>query len=196
MKKLPIILAVSASVLLSACSSTPDRSPGQGSDSEVSKDTAPGLGGSSGNQGQESVEVIGAGQGGSGMAGQDISSPSGSDMRMVDVNTIYEPVIYFAYDQFELDQEGTDNVRYHADILMANPRQKVTLSGHTDERGTPEYNLALGEKRAKSVAQAMMLFGIEESRIEVLSLGEEQPADAASNETAWQKNRRVEIIIK
>lgn len=193
MKKLQALFAISALSLLTACSSTPDRNSGgsAGSDKEVTQDTAPGIG-----EDGQGVEVISAdGKGGSN--GQDIGSGANIDnMSMVDVNSIYEPVVYFAYDQYELDEEGTKNVRYHSDILTTNPSMQVTLNGHTDERGTPEYNLALGEKRAKAVAQAMMLFGVEERRIEVVSFGEEQPEVAESSEAAWQKNRRVEIIIK
>ncbi len=195
MNKLQTLFAIAMVSLLTACSSTPDRGgdSGQG-DPEVGQDTAPGLGS---DQGMGGVEVLPVGGEGAGAAGQDIGAGQNMDMmQMIDVDSIYEPVIYFGYDQYELDDKGTNNVRYHADILMANPGQKVVLNGHTDERGTPEYNLALGEKRAKAVAQAMMLFGVDQSRIEVISFGEEQPEDPRSNEEAWQKNRRVEIIIK
>jgi len=195
MNKLQTLFAIATVSLLTACSSTPDRGGDAGTgDPDVTQDTAPGLAGS---DAQGGVEVIPADADKAGTEGQDIGAGQNLDsMQMVDVDTIFEPVIYFGYDQYELDEKGTDNIRYHADILMANPQQKVTLNGHTDERGTPEYNLALGEKRAKAVEQAMMLFGVDQSRIEVVSFGEEQPEDLRSNEEAWQKNRRVEIIIK
>jgi len=188
---------VAAISLLTACSSTPDKGNGGQNDPDVTTDTAPGIGGSESN----GVEVIAAdveqASGGSATGNGELLDGMGEDgMRMVDVDSIYPPVIYFAYDQYELNDEGTEVVRYHANILLENMHQKLILNGHTDERGTPEYNLALGEKRAQSVAQAMMLFGIDEKRIEVISFGEEQPADTQSSEAAWQKNRRVDIVIK
>jgi len=196
MKKWQFLFALSVFLIFSGCSSTPEKSPGSGGDEEVNVDTAPGLGG--GNQPQGEVEVISAEPKETKAKEEDISSESKpvGQMDMVDVNTIYEPLIYFGYNQHELTQEGVDNARYHADILIANPSKTVVLAGHTDERGSSEYNLALAEKRANFVAQALMLFGVQENRIEVISIGEEQPADAASNALAWQKNRRVEITIK
>lgn len=187
------LFAVSAVALLSACSSTPDKGDMGTGDPEVTEDTAPGV---AGQQGEGTgVEVIAAG--GIQTGGQDLGSGQTIDsMQMTDVDSIHEPVIYFDYDQYDLDDQDTQIVRYHADILNENPRKKVVLNGHTDERGTPEYNLALGEKRGQAVAQAMMLFGVAAERIEVVSFGEEQPEEAGSNEAAWQKNRRVEIIIK
>ena len=195
MNTLHKLLAVSAVSLLTACSGAPERGTIGSGDPEVTEDTAPGIGGGSAGQ-QEGVEVLPAG--GTQVDGQDISEGQTltDEMKMVDVDTLYEPVIYFGYDQYELDDQATDIVRHHADILMANPTQIVILNGHTDERGTPEYNLALGERRAKAVAEAMMLFGVAADRIEVISFGEEKPADARSNEAAWQKNRRVEIVIQ
>ncbi|BCN93600.1 peptidoglycan-associated lipoprotein [Thiomicrorhabdus immobilis] len=191
MHTLQKLFSIAAISLLAACSSTPDKAGSGMNDPEVTTDTAPGVGGDSAN----GVEVIPAS--GSQAGGENLGTGQSLDeMKMVDVDSIYPPIIYFKYDQYDLDDKATDIVRYHADILMANPKQKVVLKGHTDERGTPEYNLALGEKRAQAVAQAMMLFGVQQERIEVVSFGEEQPEDVQSNEIAWQKNRRVEIVIK
>ncbi len=176
---------------LTACSSAPERTAGDISDLEATSDTAPGIY----DDGTTGVEILSANGGlssdGSSMGGQSLDG-----MNMMDVEGLYEPIIYFAYDQYELDDKNTDVVKFYAQEMMAMPNQKVTLKGHTDERGTPEYNLALGEKRAKKVAQALMLFGIAESRIDVISFGEEQPAMFGSDESAWQKNRRVEIVIR
>ncbi|MDG6778201.1 peptidoglycan-associated lipoprotein Pal [Thiomicrorhabdus sp. zzn3] len=112
-----------------------------------------------------------------------------------DAAKTYQPVIYFDFDQSELSEENTDTVKHYAQVLVDHPEKKVTLQGNTDERGSPEYNLALGEKRAKAVEQVMMLFGVEASRIEVVSFGEEQPVMLEHNEQAWSMNRRVEIKI-
>lgn len=107
----------------------------------------------------------------------------------------YQPIVYFGFDQSILSEENTALVKHYAQVLMDNPEKTVKLEGHTDERGSPEYNLALGEKRAKAVAQVMMLFGVNEKRIEVISFGEEQPAALEHTEEAWTLNRRVEIKI-
>ena len=72
----------------------------------------------------------------------------------------------------------------------------VTLEGHADERGTPAYNLALGEDRGNAVKQYLMNYGLAESQISVVSYGEERPASMGSNEMAWEKNRRVEIVYR
>lgn len=187
------VLSIAAISLLTACSSAPERVSDGTNDPEVTTDTAPGIGETG--QTDSGIEVLPA-NGVNGAAGELVEGQTLDDMKMTDVDSIYEPIIYFKYDQYELDDEGTEVVRYHANILLQNPSQKLVLKGHTDERGTPEYNLALGEKRAKAVEQAMMLFGVEQNRIDVVSFGEEQPAVAESNELAWQKNRRVEIVIK
>lgn len=183
------VFTIAAISLLAACSSAPQKGGSDGAgDQEIT--TAPGVG-DTGN----GVEVIPA-KGSQIEGGNTVDGQSLDDMKMTDVDSIYEPVIYFKYDQYDLDDKATENVRYHANILLQNPKEKLVLKGNTDERGTPEYNLALGEKRAKAVEQAMMLFGVNQSRIEVISFGEEQPAVLGNNESAWQKNRRVEIVIK
>lgn len=193
MRTLQKVFSITAIALLSACSSIPDKLNDGSMDPDVSSDTAPGVG--DGRYQGSGVEVLAASSSKT-SDGSLVNGKSIDEMKMMDVNSIYPPIIYFNYDQYDLDEQGTEVVRYHANILIENPRQKLVLQGHTDERGTPEYNLALGEKRALAVSQAMLLFGVEESRIEVISFGEEQPELAQSNELAWQKNRRVEIIIK
>ena len=77
---------------------------------------------------------------------------------------------------------------------MANPTQRITLEGNTDERGAPEYNIALGEQRAKSVASMMKVQGVSDSQLNVVSYGEEKPATIGNEESAWEKNRRTEIV--
>lgn len=107
----------------------------------------------------------------------------------------FEPILYFGYDQFAITDESIATVKHYAAILMDNPELKLSLMGHTDERGTPEYNLALSEKRGLSAQEAFMLFGVGMGRIDVISLGEEQPLVDELSEEAYAKNRRVEIGI-
>lgn len=115
-----------------------------------------------------------------------------SDMP-IDMERDYEPVIYFGFDQFAIDDDSMQTLRYYSAQMLENPRLIVTLEGHTDERGSPSYNLALGERRANAVAEAMMLMGVDRSRMTLVSFGEEQPAVLGHNEEAWAKNRRVEL---
>ncbi|WP_319557700.1 OmpA family protein [Thiomicrorhabdus sp.] len=149
--------------------------------------------GQTGSGDSNGVEVLSAGQGSAG-AGDQIGAQDGNGMQ--DMAEVYSPIVYFDYDQYALDDKDIDIVKHYATEFLATPGKNMVLKGHTDERGSPEYNLALGEKRAKAVEEAMMLFGVPASSMEVISFGEEQPANPESNETAWQENRRVEIVIR
>jgi peptidoglycan-associated lipoprotein len=102
-------------------------------------------------------------------------------------------VVRFAFDSSELDAENTRIVQENARYLLANPNAKIRIEGHADERGTREYNLALGERRAKAVAKVLQVLGISPDRIETRSWGEERPVATAHNESAWAQNRRDEF---
>lgn len=102
--------------------------------------------------------------------------------------------IYFDFDNSEIKGEGTDIVAAHAKYLAANPSARVRLEGNTDERGSREYNIGLGERRAQAVRRALLLQGASDAQLSTVSYGEERPAAAGHDETAWAKNRRVEIV--
>ena len=102
-------------------------------------------------------------------------------------------VLYFAYDDTEIDEAATRVIIEHANLMQNNPSVRLRLEGHADERGTREYNLALGENRALSVKEVLGLYNLED-RIVVVSYGEEQPVEIEHNEEAWEKNRRVEFV--
>jgi peptidoglycan-associated lipoprotein len=102
--------------------------------------------------------------------------------------------IYFDFDSSEIRGEGTDIVAAHAKHLASTPRARVRLEGHTDERGSREYNIGLGERRAQAVRRALLLQGATDAQLSTVSYGEERPAAAGSDEAAWAKNRRVEIV--
>ena len=138
------------------------------------------------------VEIIGVEIGDSATSGDILTSDAANNLD----STQMMPVVYFGFDESDLSEQNTAIVKHYAQILMDNPNKTVVLKGHTDERGTPEYNLALGERRASSVERVMMLFGVAQSRIENISFGEEQPAEFEHTEAAWEKNRRVEIKIQ
>jgi peptidoglycan-associated lipoprotein len=101
--------------------------------------------------------------------------------------------LYFAYDDTEIDEIATRIIIQHANFMQNNPSVNLRLEGHADERGTREYNLALGENRALSVKEVLSLYNLDD-RIIVVSYGEEQPILTGSNEEAWEKNRRVELV--
>jgi peptidoglycan-associated lipoprotein len=103
-------------------------------------------------------------------------------------------VIYFDFDSSEIKGEGTDIVGAHAKYLANNPTARVRLEGHTDDRGSREYNIGLGERRAQSVRRALLLQGATEAQLSTVSYGAERPAVAGHDETAWAKNRRVEVV--
>lgn len=107
-----------------------------------------------------------------------------------------ERVIYFDYDQSELRPEFLEIVTQHGRFLAENPEARVRLEGHTDERGSREYNIALGEDRAKTVSRMLQLQGVSTQQLRTVSYGEELPVDEAHNSEAWAKNRRVNVIYE
>ncbi|MEH6543245.1 MAG: peptidoglycan-associated lipoprotein Pal [Porticoccaceae bacterium] len=160
-----ILLVSFCTVFLAACSST-------------SKDD----GTSTGTGGLNTGNDVATGSVGDG-------SVSGSSLNG-DANA--DTVFYFDFDQAILKPESRAALRTHAARLAANP-SNVRLVGHADERGTREYNMALGERRAKAVRDFLVLNGVSSSNLEAISYGEERPAVAMSNESAWAQNRRVEM---
>ncbi len=102
--------------------------------------------------------------------------------------------IYFDYDRANIRADSLLIVREHGRYLSSSPQRLVRLEGHADERGTREYNLALGEARAKSVREVLLLEGAQEEQIEIVSFGEERPAVEGTDESALRLNRRVEVV--
>ncbi|NNF65972.1 MAG: peptidoglycan-associated lipoprotein Pal [Gammaproteobacteria bacterium] len=104
--------------------------------------------------------------------------------------------LYFEYDRSDIRSDFLDVIEAHAKNLARNPSQKILLEGHCDERGSREYNIGLGERRAHTVRRAMLLQGVSANQISTISYGEERPALKGHNESAWARNRRVEIIYR
>ena len=104
--------------------------------------------------------------------------------------------VHFEFDSARLSMEAQDTLRQKAQWLKANPRAKVIIEGHCDERGTTEYNLALGDRRAFSAKSFLVDLGIADSRLTTVSYGEERPLDSGADEDAWAKNRRAHFVIK
>jgi peptidoglycan-associated lipoprotein len=105
-------------------------------------------------------------------------------------------VIYFDFDKSNIKDDFREIIAAHAKYLADNPNATVTVEGHTDERGTREYNLALGERRAAAVKQMLILQGAAASQINTISYGEERPAALGHDEQAWSLNRRAELVYK
>ena len=102
-------------------------------------------------------------------------------------------IVYFDFDSFVIKDEFKPLIESNAKALVANAGRKLTVEGHTDERGGTEYNLALGQKRAQAVVKALALLGAKEAQLEATSFGKERPADPGHDEAAWAKNRRAEL---
>lgn len=111
-------------------------------------------------------------------------------------NPLSKMVIYFDFDQSTIRAEFVDVVNAHGRYLARNKDKRVRLEGHADERGSREYNIGLGERRAQSVRRMLKLQGVSDSQIATVSYGEERPAVEGHNESAWARNRRVEIVYR
>ena len=179
MNKLGYLVLILVTVIaFSGCSSKPKKptpSPGT-STSMLGSDTQNGS--------------LSDGSEGSGLG----SSEDGTSSSMGGGSIPSERVIHFDYDMSDIRPEARVVLEQHAAYLSNNPSMQVRLEGHADERGSREYNLALGERRADSAKAALMSLGVSGNQMTTLSYGEEQPVALGHNEHDWQLNRRVEII--
>lgn len=112
---------------------------------------------------------------------------------LAEVQTLVD--VYFAFDRSEILLVARAKVEHMADWLSRNPRVAVRIEGHADERGTNEYNLALGERRAEAVKRVLIASGVSAERLSTVSYGEEQPACRAHEESCWQQNRRAHLAV-
>ena len=103
-------------------------------------------------------------------------------------------IVYFDFDSYEVRPEYHSMIEAHAGQMLANPNLLVVLEGHTDERGTREYNIGLGDRRSEAVRRVIIAFGVSPRQITVVSYGEERPASSGQDETSYSLNRRVEIV--
>lgn len=104
-------------------------------------------------------------------------------------------MIFFDYDKYNIRPDAVPVLEKNAEWLKKHPTVKILIEGHCDERGTEEYNLALGEKRAKSTMEYLMSLGISAERMKIISYGKSQPLDPGHDEAAWAKNRRAQFLI-
>lgn len=167
MKKL--LLPALLSVLLAACSSTGTDATGSAA---VEDRSSTGV-----------ATVTAPGTAGAGMAA--LTDPS---------SILSKRSVYFDFDSFVIKAEAKSLIEAHARFLVQNPQMKMLIQGNTDERGSREYNLALGQKRADVVKQALMLLGATEAQIESVSLGEEKPRCEEASENCFAENRRGDML--
>jgi peptidoglycan-associated lipoprotein len=162
---------VAMSMALSGCPKKPQTLPDAGA---TPTDPSANTGTSSGND----------------VTGSDLSA----DQRAIEQLKQVGMIVYFDYDKAEIKPEYVQIVAAHAKFLNGNAARKVRLEGHSDETGSREYNIGLGERRAQAVRRALMLQGVTDPQITTVSYGEERPAVAGSDDTAYAKNRRVELV--
>ncbi|HUN26616.1 MAG TPA: peptidoglycan-associated lipoprotein Pal [Steroidobacteraceae bacterium] len=178
-RKVCIVMAAAAALLLSACAHKPPQPSGPGNTAVQQPGAGPETSGAGGaNVGQSAGAV----------------NPGGPGVAGPQEGLLAKRAVYFDFDSSEIKGEGVDIVAAHAKYLAAHPTLHVRLEGNTDERGSREYNIGLGERRAQSVRQAMLLQGVSDAQITTVSYGAERPVDPGHDEAAWAKNRRVDIV--
>jgi peptidoglycan-associated lipoprotein len=124
---------------------------------------------------------------------QNLAGASSKGVTAANKAFLAKRVVHFDYDSSDLSNEDYQTLQAHAQFLVANANSKVALTGHTDERGTREYNMALGERRAKAVESFLITNGVNPTQLEAVSYGKEMPINAGHDENAWKENRRVEL---
>lgn len=135
---------------------------------------------------------------GSGVTTVNASDPSGTGIAaLTDPNNILsQRSVYFDYDSYSVKSEFAQLMQAHASFLSQHPEMRMMIQGNTDERGSPEYNLALGQKRAEAVRQALVALGANGAQIEAVSLGEEKPRCYESQESCYAENRRGDMLYQ
>jgi peptidoglycan-associated lipoprotein len=131
------------------------------------------------------------GVGGSGSSG---SGNFGSQPWNDPKSPLFEKSVYFGFDEYTVQTKYQKMLSAHASYLKGNPTQKIIIQGNTDERGTAEYNLALGQRRSDAVRKSLNLMGVSDNQMEAVSFGKEKPKSEGDNEAAWAENRRADII--
>ncbi len=171
------LLAIAASTLVAGCSSVKLDDTKPPVTTATPKDVNAGnAGANAGGAAQSQVTTVNAD---ANRAKQDANMPR---------------VVYFDFDSFVVKDEFRPTIDANAKALASDRKKKIAVEGHTDERGGSEYNLALGQKRAEAVAKSLALLGANDNQVEAVSFGKERPAVQGSDEAAWAKNRRAELV--
>jgi peptidoglycan-associated lipoprotein len=168
---------------LAGCSSTPTQ------DAAPVEDRAAGAA-TTGAAGATTAGTTGAGVSGTATPG----AAAGSNPLTDPASPLSKRSVYFDYDQYVIKDQYRPVIESHAKYLQANRNARITIQGNTDERGTREYNIALGQKRADALKKLMVLLGANESQIETVSFGKEKPRRDGHDEASWAENRRDDIV--
>ena len=182
-----LILAVAAAAALAGCSSTPETvapietRTGTGTTTTVTPDSGTSTSGVGSPPGATGTTMPGGGTAASGSSLRDPRSP------------LSRREIFYDYDSFTVKDEYKPLLEAHAAYLKQNRNARIKVEGNTDERGSREYNLALGQKRSESVKRVLTLLGVADSQIDTVSFGEEKPRNPASTEAAYSENRRCDL---
>ncbi|SAK50742.1 peptidoglycan-associated lipoprotein [Caballeronia arationis] len=135
--------------------------------------------------------------------GTGTNQPNPNAVATVNVDPLNDPnsplakrSIYFDFDSYAVKDEYQSLVQQHSTYLKGHPERRVLIQGNTDERGTSEYNLALGQKRAEAVRRAMSLMGVADTQMEAVSLGKEKPTATGHDEASWAENRRADLVYQ
>ena len=194
MKKLSLISVLCAGLLLAACGTTETKAP------IVDNSTTPPVKTQTGPQVETHGLAPGAGDmseslagNGAGIVGVDAA---GAAMLKDPNNILSKRIVYFDFDKSNIRPEFQALIAAHANFLRKYPNAHVILQGNTDERGSREYNMALGQRRADSVKQALEVLGVNNAQIETISFGEEKPAVEGHDEAAWKLDRRTVIVYQ
>jgi peptidoglycan-associated lipoprotein len=139
------------------------------------------------------TSAAGTGDGAGGLTAEQLEAQRLAELQRQAIDKIGADRIYFAFDKSDLSDQSRQILAEKAELLKAHPALNLLIEGHCDERGTNEYNMALGERRARAAYEYLVLMGIEAGRLTIISYGEEYPAVPGSNEEAWAKNRRDEF---
>ncbi|MFO1128335.1 MAG: peptidoglycan-associated lipoprotein Pal [Rhodospirillales bacterium] len=185
-----MLAAAAIVVALGACESTPDQPPPSA--------TVPGTGSTTG--GLDHPGAMAGGGAGSGFNSgvQSQGLPGGGSRGAAQVAQELVNVgdtVYFGFDSFAIEGESQQTLDHQAAILLKNQGVSVVIEGHCDDRGTREYNLALGERRATAVKDYLVAYGVDPGRIRVVSYGKERPVALGATEAAWAKNRRATTVV-
>ncbi|CAG9236299.1 Peptidoglycan-associated protein [Paraburkholderia tropica] len=136
-------------------------------------------------------------------AGSMSTQPNPNAVAQVNVDPLNDPnsplakrSVYFDFDSYAVKDDYQSVVQAHAQYLKTHPERHVLIQGNTDERGTSEYNLALGQKRAEAVRKALSLMGVPDSQMEAVSLGKEKPVAQGHDEASWAQNRRADLVYQ
>ena len=183
-----VVLAATTLVALSGCSSTPEATTTV-EDRTATTAVAP-------NSGATGASTSGVGTAGSGIATVNAggTTAAGNSSLRDPRSPLSRREIFYDYDSFIVKDEYKPLLEAHAAYLKNNRNARIKVEGNTDERGSREYNLALGQKRSESVKRVLTLLGVSESQIDTVSFGEEKPRNPASNESAYAENRRCDLL--